>query len=115
MKLSRNTSAFALMAIAAIATFFIGKSNHNSNSLGDQNTFDPEKELILSRAMHDVAMNFLLADDEDAEIVKVFDHNDILLGTYTLQDFRIQQASAQIPRANYLSEMNNLMIYKVLD
>jgi hypothetical protein len=102
------------MTALILLTFWISRPTNDIEV--DQNDLVMlEDKAILNRALKDANLDYFHPDDQVTETVKVFDPSDLLLGTYTLSEFRLLQSSAQLPRANYLTELNSLKIYKVLE
>ena len=117
MKLSnvqKAMSALAFVGFTALVAFLVDRYNTPRTS-NDSIALDEEHQAILDRAMKDAIQDFVEIDENVQDLVKVYDKSDYLIGEYSLEEFKRVQATAGTPRANYLSELNNLYIYKVLE
>ncbi|PIQ48695.1 MAG: hypothetical protein COW03_08750 [Cytophagales bacterium CG12_big_fil_rev_8_21_14_0_65_40_12] len=117
MKLSnvqKAMSALAFIGFTALVAFLVDRYN-TPPTMNENTALDKEHQAILNRAMKDANYNFIEIEEDVQDLVKVYDKSDYLIGEYTLEEFRKVQATAGMPRANYLSDLNNLYIYKVLE
>jgi hypothetical protein len=109
-------SALAFIGFTALVAFFVDRYNTPRTS-NENVALDEEHQAILDRAMKDAIRDFVEVeiDENIQDLVKVYDKSDYLIGEYSLEEFKRVQATAGTQRANYLSELNNLYIYKILE
>lgn len=107
-------SALAFIGFTALVAFFVDRYN-TPRTLNENAALDEERQAILDRAIKDAIYEFVEINEDVQELVKVYDKSDYLIGEYSLEEFKRIQATAGVQRANYLSELNNLYIYKILE
>lgn len=117
MKLSnvqKAMSALAFIGFTALVAFLVDRYN-TPRTLNENIAINEEHQAILDRALKDATYDFVQIEEDVQDLVKVYDKSDFLIGEYSLEEFKKVQATFGTPRANYLTELNNLYIYKILD
>lgn len=117
MKLSnlqKAMSALAFVGFTALVAFFVDRYN-KPQQMDESILIDEEKQLILERALKDANRDIFEIEENTQDLVQVYDKSDYLIGEYSLEEFKKIQATSGIARANFLSELKNLQIYKILE
>lgn len=116
LKNQKTLSAIVALALAAVVTFVAGINSYGVTSNEAEIVFDFDETELMERAIADLAIEDFDFEEENLKTIKIYNDNDELLETVTIgQDDEVENELTQhrLNQAEFLSEYNNTLIYKI--
>lgn len=116
LKNQKTLSAIVALALAAVVTFVAGVKSYGETGNEGVLTFDFDEKELLERAIADLAIEEFVIEEENLRTIKIYNANDELLETVTVgQDEVVENEEIQqkLNQAEFLSEYNDTLIYKI--
>ena len=116
LKNQKTLSAIVALALAAVVTFVAGINSYGVTSNEAEIVFDFDETELMERAIADLAIEDFDFEEVSLKTIKIYDANDELLETVTVgQDEVVEDELTQqrLNQAEFLSEYNNTLIYKI--
>lgn len=116
LKNQKTLSAIVALALAAVVTFVAGINSYGVTSNEAEIVFDFDETELMERAIADLAIEDFDFEEENLKTIKIYNENDELLETVTVgQDEVVEDELTQqrLNQAEFLSEYNNTLIYKI--
>lgn len=117
LKNQKTVSAIVALALAAVVTFVAGINSYGVTSNEAEIVFDFDETALMERALADLEDEvFDFEEEVSLRTIKIYNENNELLETVTVgQDEVVENELTQqrLNQAEFLSEYNNTLIYKI--
>ncbi|MCE7995271.1 MAG: hypothetical protein HEP71_25060 [Roseivirga sp.] len=117
LKNQKTVSAIVALALAAVVTFVAGVNSYGVTSNEAEIVFDFDETALMERAIADLEDEvFDFEEEVSLRTIKIYNENNELLETVTVgQDEVVENELTQqrLNQAEFLSEYNNTLIYKI--
>lgn len=117
LKNQKTVSAIVALALAAVVTFVAGINSYGVTSNEAEIVFDFDETALMERAIADLEDEvFDFEEEVSLRTIKIYNENNELLETVTVgQDEVVENELTQqrLNQAEFLSEYNNTLIYKI--
>lgn len=116
LKNQKTLSAIVAVALAVVVTFVAGINSYGETASEGEFVFDYDETALMERAIADMAVEDFDFEEDNLKTIKIYNENDELLETVTVgQDEVVENELTQqrLNQAEFLSEYNNTLIYKI--
>ncbi len=116
LKNQKTLSAIVALALAVVVTFVAGINSYGETANEEEFVFDYDETALMERAIADMAVEDFDFEEDNLKTIKIYNENDELLETVTVgQDEVVEDELTQqrLNQAEFLSEYNNTLIYKI--
>ncbi len=116
LKNQKTLSAIVALALAVVVTFVAGINSYGETANEEEFVFDYNETALMERAIADMAVEDFDFEEDNLKTIKIYNENDELLETVTVgQDEIVEDELTQqrLNQAEFLSEYNNTLIYRI--
>lgn len=116
LKNQKTLSAIVALALAVVVTFVAGINSYGETANEEGFVFDYDETALMERAIADLAVEDFDFEEESLRTIKIYDENDELLETVTVgqnEEVENELTQQRLNQAEFLSEYNNTLIYKI--
>ncbi len=116
LKNQKTLSAIVALALAVVVTFVAGINSYGETANEEEFVFDYDETALMERAIADMAVEDFGFEEDNLKTIKIYNEHDELLETVTVgQDEVVEDELTQqrLNQAEFLSEYNNTLIYKI--
>lgn len=116
LKNQKTVSAIVALALGAIVTFMAVSNSYGVTSNEAEVAFDFDEKELMERAIADITYEEFVIEEESYKTIKIFNENNDLIQTVQVgEDELVQDDQTQqlLNQAEFLSEYNNTLVYKI--
>lgn len=111
--LKNSLSALAFVGFTALIAVFVDTYSEKPIESAPELFFDNQQ--ILERAYQEVVKKPFEVEEVSPRKIRIYDQNNVLLDDFLLESDVELQSLIFKRRAHYLSEFNNIAIYRIAD